>query len=48
MRNLKSNKAHGHDMINTQMIKMRDTSIRIPVKLIFQSCLESGKFPIKW
>ena len=47
MRNLKPNKAHGHDMINTRMIKMHDTSVRIPVKLIFQSCLENGKFPIK-
>ena len=36
--NLESNKAHGHD------IKICDGSICKPLKLIFQSCLESGKF----
>ena len=30
------------------MIKMCDTSICRPLKLIFQSCLESGKFPNEW
>ena len=30
------------------MIKICDTSICKPLKLIFQSCLESGKFPIEW
>ena len=30
------------------MIKICDTSICRPLKLIFQSCLDSGKFPIKW
>ena len=30
------------------MIKIFDTSICRPLKLIFQSCLESGKFPIEW
>ena len=30
------------------MIKIRDTSICRPLKLIFQSCLESGKFPTEW
>ena len=48
IRNLDPNKAHGHDMISTRMIKICDTSICRPLKLIFQSCLESGKFPIEW
>ena len=30
------------------MIKICDTSICRPLKLIFQSCLESGKFPNEW
>ena len=30
------------------MIKIYDTSICRPLKLMFQSCLESGKFPIEW
>ena len=45
IRNLDPNETHGHDMISIRMIKC-DTSICRPLKLIFQSCLESGKFPI--
>ena len=30
------------------MIKICDTSICRPLKLIFQSCLESGEFPNEW
>ena len=30
------------------MIKICDTSIFRPLQLIFQSCLESGKFPNEW
>ena len=35
-------------MISIQMIKICDTSICRPLKLIFQACLESGKFPNEW
>ena len=35
-------------MISIWMIKICDTSIRRPLKLIFQSCLESRKFPTEW
>ena len=45
IRNLDPNKAHGHDMISNRMIKICDTSICGPLKLIFQSWLKSGKFP---
>ena len=31
-----------------RMIEICDTSICRPLKLIFQSCLESGKFPYEW
>ena len=47
-RNLDLNKAHGHDMISIRMVKICDDSICKPLKLIFQSCLESGKFPSEW
>ena len=33
-------------MISIRMIKICDTSICRPLRLIFQPCLESGKFPI--
>ena len=35
-------------MISIRMMKICDTSICRPLKLIFQSCLESGKFPNEW
>ena len=48
IRNLNPNKTHGFDIINIRMVKICDTSICRPLKLIFQSCLESGKFPTEW
>ena len=48
IRNLGPNKAHGHDMIIIKMVKICDDFICKPLKLIFQSCLESGKFPSEW
>ena len=45
IRNLDPNKAHGHDMIIIRMVKICDDFICKPLKLIFQSCLESGKLP---
>ena len=48
IRNLDPNKTHGHDMISIRMVKICDYSIYKPLKLIFQSCLESGKFPSEW
>ena len=47
IRNLDPNKAQGHDMINIRMVKICDDSICKPLKLLFQPCLESGKFPSK-
>ena len=47
-RNLDLNKAHGHDMISIRMVKICDDSICKLLKLIFQSCLESDKFPSEW
>ena len=48
IRNLNLNKAHGHDMISIHMVKICDTFICKSLKLILQSCLESGRFPIEW
>ena len=48
IRNLDPNKAHEHNMISSRMIKICDTSLCRPLQLIFQSCLESGKFPNEW
>ena len=48
IRNLDPNKAHGYDMISIRMMKIWDDSICKPLKLIFQSCLKSGKFPSEW
>ena len=48
IRNLDPNKAHGHDMISIRMVKICDDSVCRPLKLTFQSCLESGKFPSEW
>ena len=43
-KNLDSNKAHGHDMINLQIMNICDASICKPLILIFGSCLEIAKF----
>ena len=48
VRSVDPNKAHEHDMISIRMIKIWDTSICRPIKLILQSCLEKGKFAIEW
>ena len=42
--NLNPSKAHGHDMISIQMLKICDESICKSVGIIFRSCLENGKF----
>ena len=48
IRNLDPNEAYGHDIISIRMVKICDDSICKPLKLIFQFCLGSGKFPSKW
>ena len=41
---LDPNKAHGHDMLGIQMIKLCENSISV----IFNDCLNDGKFPHEW
>ena len=48
IRNLNPNKAHGWDEISVRMIKMCDSSLIKPLKLIFQNCLRHGIFPETW
>ena len=45
IRNLKVNKAHGHDDISIQTLKIYDSEIVEPLLLIYKSCIDSGIFP---
>ena len=48
IKNLNPNKAHGFDIISIHMLKICSDSILKPLELIFKSCIENGKFLIKW
>ena len=49
IRSLDSNKAHGHDNVSIRMIfKMCDESIALPLKIIFESAMQSGIYPDQW
>ena len=43
--NFDLNKGQGYNMISIRMIKICDDFICKPLKLIFQSCFNNGKFP---
>ena len=45
---LDPNKAHGHDMLSIRMIKLCGNSICNPLSIIFNDCLNQGKFPHEW
>ena len=47
IKNLNPNKDHGFDMISICMLKISSDS-RKTLELIFKSCIENGKSPIKW
>ena len=42
---LKANKAHGHDDISVNMIKLCGESLILPLNLIFNNILRTAKFP---
>ena len=42
------NKAHRHDIISGQMLKLCVDSVLPLLELISKSCLESGTFPSEW
>ena len=48
IKNLDPNKAHGHDEIPEQMLKLCAPSICKPLTLLFENCLRSGEFPNVW
>ena len=48
IRSLNPNKAHGWDGISLRMIKLSDSALVIPLKIIFENCLRQGIFPEIW
>ena len=48
IKDLNSNKAHGHDNISIKMIQICGDSIIPPLKMIFESAIRSGHFPDSW
>ena len=45
---IKINKAHGHDDISVQMIKLCGDDICLPLLLIFKNILHTGLYPNQW
>ena len=45
IRSLNPNKAHGWDEISVRMIKLSDTALITPLKVLFTNCLKRGLFP---
>ena len=43
--NLDSNKAPGHDEISIRMLQICGSSVCRPLRIIYKSCLDRGKFP---
>ena len=48
IQNLDPNKAHGHDIISTRVLKIRSNSNYKPLQKMFRSCIERRKFPSEW
>ena len=48
IRSLDPEKAHGWDDISINMIKLCDVAIVNPLYLIYEKCLDTGRFPISW
>ena len=46
--NLDPNKAHGYHMLSIQMMKLCGNSICKLLSIIFNDCLNEGKFPSDW
>ena len=45
---LDCNKVHGHDEISIRMLKICGSSVCRPLQIIYNSCLDRGKFPQEW
>ena len=48
IKNLHSNKPHGHDQINIRVLKICGKTICKPLEYIFRECLNTGFFPLEW
>ena len=48
IRKLSPNKAHGCDNISIYMLKICDTVIARPLKIIYEKCIETDRFPLLW
>ena len=48
IRNLNTNKSHGHDNISTQMLKICDSEVVEPLSPIYKNCIDSGISPDIW
>ena len=48
IRKLNANKAHGCDNMSIRMLKICDTAIAEPLKLIHEKCLDTGRYPCLW
>ena len=45
---LNSHKAHGHDRISIQMVKLCNVTITKSLSIIYKNCLQQGVFPKEW
>ena len=41
-------KAHGCDKVSMAMLKLCPKEIAVPLRIIFQKCIDTGKFPDSW
>ena len=48
IRSLNVNKAHGHDNIPIRILKICDSSITLPLLIIYKNCIKKGYFPKNW
>ena len=48
IKNLDSNKSHGHDNVSIRMLKICGVSICKPLEIIFRTCLNHGNFSEEW
>ena len=48
IRSLNPNKSSGWDSISPRMLKICDSSIVKPIRIIFETCLKTGIYPNKW
>ena len=45
---MNSNKAGGYDEISVRMLQLCPSEVASPLQIIFQKCIDTGKFPDSW